>query len=196
MPGRQAKLLANQDVRRMLSAVRKGRNPTRDRVIILLSVKAGLRAGEIAALTWPMVLDPRNALGDAIELHNRAAKNGGGRIIPMHPQLKAALTVWRRKTIRTHGTLLGPVIRSERGGPMRPTSIVNWFAAIFRQLGLEGCSSHSGRRTFVTKAARMVHRAGGSLRDVQQLAGHRSISMTQRYIEGDSASQRRLVRLI
>jgi integrase len=61
---------------------------------------------------------------------------------------------------------------------------------------LAGCSSHSGRRTFITRAARLVHKAGGSLRDVQLLAGHRSIQTTQRYIDGDSDAQRRLVSLI
>jgi integrase len=62
--------------------------------------------------------------------------------------------------------------------------------------GLRGCSSHSGRRTFVTRAARIVHKAGGSLRDVQLLAGHRSIQTTQRYIDGDSDAQRKLVSMI
>ena len=66
----------------------------------------------------------------------------------------------------------------------------------FKTLDLKGCSSHSGRRTFITRAARLVHKAGGSLRDVQLLAGHRSIQTTQRYIEGDSDAQRRLVALI
>jgi integrase len=61
---------------------------------------------------------------------------------------------------------------------------------------LEGCSSHSGRRTFITRAARLVHKAGGSLRDVQLLAGHRSIQTTQRYIDGDSDAQRKLVSMI
>ncbi len=50
-----------------------------------------------------------------------------------------------------------------------------WFARAYRTIGLAGCSSHSGRRTFITRAARLVHKAGGSLRDVQLLAGHRSI---------------------
>jgi integrase len=63
-------------------------------------------------------------------------------------------------------------------------------------IGLKGCSSHSGRRTFVMRAARLVHKAGGSLRDVQLLAGHRSIQTTQRYIDGDSDAQRKLVSLI
>ena len=78
---------------------------------------------------------------------------------------------------------------------MTPSSIVVWFNRAFRSVGLKGCSSHSGRRTFVTRAARLVHKAGGSLRDVQLLAGHRSIQTTQRYIDGDSDAQRKLVAL-
>ena len=79
---------------------------------------------------------------------------------------------------------------------MTAVSIVNWFAGAYREIGLEGCSSHSGRRTFITRAARLVHKTGGSLRDVQLLAGHRSILTTQRYIDGDTDAQRKLVALI
>lgn len=79
---------------------------------------------------------------------------------------------------------------------MSAKSIVNWFAALYAELGLSGCSSHSGRRTFVTEAARLIHRAGGPLRDVQELAGHRSIKMTQGHIEGSADAQRRLMRLL
>jgi integrase/recombinase XerD len=79
---------------------------------------------------------------------------------------------------------------------MTPVSIVNWFALAYRAVGLQGCSSHSGRRTFITRAARLVHKSGGSLRDVQLSAGHRSIQTTQAYIDGDSDAQRRLVALL
>ena len=79
---------------------------------------------------------------------------------------------------------------------MQPIAIVAWFARAYRAIGLMDCSSHSGRRTFITKAARLVHRAGGSLRDVQVLAGHRSLLTTQRYINGDTDVQRHLVALI
>jgi integrase/recombinase XerD len=79
---------------------------------------------------------------------------------------------------------------------MTVLSIVVRFNRAFRTIGLKGCSSHSGRRTFITRAARLVHRAGGSLRDVQLLAGHRSIQTTQRYIDGDTDAQRKLVSMI
>ena len=79
---------------------------------------------------------------------------------------------------------------------MTPKAVVNWFTDLYRRAGLSGCSSHSGRRTFVTRSARLIFKAGGSLRDVQQLAGHRSIQTTQSYIDGDADTQRRLMRLL
>lgn len=191
MAGKQAKVLTPGQLRRALSRAGRGRYPERDRAMVLLSVKAGLRAGEIAKLTWPMVLDPDGRVGDRIELYDIAAKKCSGRTIPMHPLLRAALIRLHREPGEGK-----PVIPSERGHGMRPSSVVNWFARLYRELGLEGCSSHSGRRTFITRAARLVFKAGGSLRDVQQLAGHRSIDQTQAYIEGDSLAKRRLVSML
>jgi integrase/recombinase XerD len=164
--------------------------------MVLLSVKAGLRACEIARLTWPMVTDARGKIGTALELPAKAAKKGSGRRIPIHPDLRRALATLKRASSNHHGAGTPAVILSERGGPMTARAVVNWFGSVFREIGLEGCSSHSGRRTFVTRAARLIHQAGGSLRDVQELAGHRSIKTTQGYIEGDQDAQRRLVALL
>jgi len=193
MAGKQAKILTRRQVRAALHRARRGRYPQRDRVMILLSVKAGLRAGEIAKLTWSMLLDADGRLGHRIELHDSAAKKRSGRTIPLHPELRRALLLLRRKTGDD-----GAVIRSERGGArgMRPSSVVNWFCRLYGDLRLNGCSSHSGRRTFITNAARLVFKAGGSLRDVQQLAGHRSIDQTQAYIDGSARAKRRLIELI
>ena len=191
MAGKQAKILTDEQILRLLSFVSTQRHPLRNRVIALLSIRAGLRAGEIAKLDWSMVLDPSGAIAPVIELRDHAAKKGSGRLIPVHPDLRDALGRWREASGN-----MGPVVRSERGGAMTPVSICNFFAIAYRAIGLVGCSSHSGRRTFITRAARLVHKAGGSLRDVQLLAGHRSIAVTQGYIDGDSDAQRRLVSLI
>lgn len=191
MAGKQAKVLFDQHVQDLLAYANATRYPIRNRVIVLLSVKAGLRAGEIANLTWPMVLDPSGGIATAIELHDVAAKMGSGRRVPLHDDLREALAQWREINDGTRH-----VVYSERGGGMTPSSIVNWFSLAYQAIGLEGCSSHSGRRTFITRAARLVHKAGGSLRDVQLLAGHRSIQTTQGYIDGDTDAQRRLVSMI
>jgi integrase len=75
-------------------------------------------------------------------------------------------------------------------------AIVNLFAVWYRALGFNGCSSHSGRRGFITNAARKIGTVGGSLRDVRLLAGHASLSTTQRYIEAHADAQRRIVELV
>jgi integrase/recombinase XerD len=139
-----------------------------------------------------MVVGPNGEVGSLIELHNHAAKNKAVRRIPLHPDLRVALVVWRAQ----RRAAVGPVITSQRGAKMTAVSIVNWFATAFRAAGLEGCSSHSGRRTFITRSARVAHQAGASLRDVQLLAGHRSIQTTQRYIDGDTEAQCKRVSLI
>ncbi len=191
MAGKQAKILFDHHIHALLAYAHQSRYPIRNRVIVLLSVKAGLRAGEIANLTWPIVVGPTGEILPAIELHDSAAKMRSGRRVPLHNDLRAALAQWREASDSLHY-----VVGSERGGGLTPASIVNWFTIAYRDLGLAGCSSHSGRRTFITRAARLVHKAGGSLRDVQILAGHRSIQTTQRYIDGDTDVQRRLVALI
>ena len=89
-----------------------------------------------------------------------------------------------------------PVILSRLNSNFSAQTIVNWFSLLYKELEFTNCSSHSGRRTFVTRAAKNVVKAGGSLRDVQQLAGHSSLQTTQRYIEGDSDAKKRLVDLI
>jgi integrase len=191
MLGKQAKVISPETLQRMLTYAAQTRQPKRDAVIVLLSVKAGLRACEIAGLQWPMVMTDNGDINDTIDIRSAIAKKGSGRRIPMHPTLQRALhLLWRDRASDVH------IVASNRGGPMRPNSIVNWFVTMFHELDLEGCSSHSGRRTFITAAAKNVYRAGGSLRDVQLLAGHQSIETTQRYIDGDTQSQRRLVSLL
>ena len=74
-----------------------------------------------------------------------------------------------------------------------PQMIVNLFRAWYSELGLSGCSSHSGRRTFLTTAAQKISLVGGSLRDIQALAGHKSLQTTQRYIEVNAEAQRKVI---
>jgi len=191
MAGRQAKTLAPRALRATLRYVHRHADPVRSRVIILLSVRAGLRAAEIAKLEWPMVLDASGQVAETMDVRNCIAKKGRGRRIPIHNDLHHELAILLRR-----GDCEGPIIRSKHGGAMKANSIVNWFIVLYRELGLEGCSSHSGRRTFITQAARLAHRAHGSLRDVQLLCGHKSIETTQHYIDGDSDAQRRLIALL
>src|ERR1700678_498450 len=170
MPGKQAKVVTPPMLKRMLRHVsRSSSHPARDRAMILLSVKAGLRACEIAGLDWSMVLGPQGRVSGTINVRDGIAKKRSGRRIPMHPDLRRAL----ERLAQTREPV-GPIICSYRGSHLKANSVVNWFVAHFQELGFEGCSSHSGRRSFITVAARNIHRSGCSLRDVQALAACRT----------------------
>src|SRR5260370_38503343 len=108
MAGKQAKILSDQQTRSLLVFASATRNPCRNNLIVLLSAKAGLRAGEIAKLTWDMVLGPTGEVGSVIELRDCAAKKKSGRLIPIHPILRTALTACRRLT-----TGVAPTIQPE-----------------------------------------------------------------------------------
>jgi integrase len=109
MAGKQAKILSVSDVNDLLVFAGCTRHPIRNRVIVLLSAKAGLRAGEIAGLTWDMVVDAGGNIGNVIELRDHAAKKGSGRLIPMHPELADALSAWPRLRLG-RGTWFGPSV--------------------------------------------------------------------------------------
>jgi integrase/recombinase XerD len=161
--------------------------------MVLLSFKAGLRACEMSGLDWSMVLASNKRVSDQITVSRSVAKMGSGRQIPLHSELTGALKHLHKEEGRP---IIGAIIRSERGERLGAGSIVNWFGQVYRELELVGCSSHSGRRTFITASARVLAKTGGSLRDIQELAGHRALTTTERYIEGDRAAQRKLISLL
>ena len=193
MIGKQAKVLSGREITQVLSQVKLSRYPERNEVMVLLSLKAGLRAKEISLITWSMVTDASGQIGEVLHLPHQSTKGKSGRIIPLNKELKRALTtLYELVSPESHHH----VITSERGERMLPCNISHWFKNVFKTLRLEGCSSHSGRRTFITNAARRIIEVGGSLRDVQQLAGHTSLQMTQRYIEGNNEAKRKVIDLI
>lgn len=193
MLGKQAKTLTPAQVRALLSHVQSSRQPLRNRLIVLLSVRSGLRAKEIASLTWSMVTDAEGAVAGEIRLTDAAAKGRTGGVIPMAKDVRQALQNLQATLPIPKPT--GAVVTTERSKQTSAQVIVNLFAGWYRDLGFEGCSSHSGRRTFITNAARNISLVGGSLRDVQALARHASLATTQRYIELSEGAMRKVVDL-
>ncbi len=191
--GKQAKILTRHQEHAVLDYVSHTRNAVRDRVLFVLSIKAGLRAKEIAGLTWGMVTDGEGQVAECLALPDQATKGTSGRTIYLHPALRDALCALARSLPAHLRTPERPVIYSMRGRGLSAASVTEWFLRLYANLGMVGCSSHSGRRTFITRAAQAVSAVQGSLRDVQQLAGHANLAMTQRYIEGDTDAKRKLV---
>lgn len=195
---RQAKILTPTQERAVLHHISGTRDPIRNQVIFLLSVKAGLRAVEIASVRWEMLVGADGELGDYLCLPNQASKGkSGGRKIPLNASLKSSLLdLYISVRWKPTFTPEWSVVRTERSASASPQVIVNLFARWYRELGFVGCSSHSGRRTFITNTAKKISLVGGSMRDIQELAGHSSLAITQRYIEGDELAKQKVVGLL
>ena len=196
--GKQAKILSKKQIDQLIWYVATLRHPLRNEVIVMLSTRAGLRAKEIAGLTWSMITDADGDIASSIHLTDKASKGRGGRVIPLNMQLRLQLADLLEHEQKHHrfDIATSHVIRTERSPKTSPQAIVNMFSSWFDDTGLIGCSSHSGRRTFITNAARKISSVGGSLRDVQMLAGHSSLAVTQRYIEGDGEARIKVVDLV
>lgn len=193
--GKQAKILNEKELKQLLDYVKNNTfYPIRNIVMINLSFKAGLRAKEMASLRWRMLLTPSGELGDVMHLEYTASKGkNSGRTIPLNNILKESL---HQLKLQMNPEPECYVLYSHQGNHLSTQAIVDWFSDMYKALRLYGCSSHSGRRTFVTNAAKKAVSVGCSLRDVQQLAGHKSLNTTQRYIEGDTEGKRKLVQLV
>ena len=196
MQGKQPKIVSPTQEWAILGYLATARYPARDRVMFLLSIKAGLRAKEMASLTWAMVTDAAGQVAEVIHVPNRASKGTtGGRTIPLHSDLQAALV-----TLQTE--------RGDMATPERPDSLLGaGWGAIAGDRALVVPSAlylAENGRLFVAFRPPHLHYAcrpqsiagRGSLRDVQELAGHTSLAMTQRYIEGDTEAKRKLVALL
>jgi len=192
---RQAKVLDEAQQATLLRYVETCYQPARNALLVRLNFELFLRAKEIACLRWRMVCDVQRRLGAAIALENAASKgDAGGRVLPMTDTVYDALARVERLArpidpeayivqFRKHGQ--DPVKRSQ--------AVQALFRAWYHALGYAGASSHSGRRTGITRAAREATQLGLSLVDVQRLAGHTALTTTQRYIEPNRDQHRALL---
>jgi integrase len=193
---KQAKIINEHQLQALLAWLETRKHATRNRLIVLLSFKAGLRAKEIASLKWSMIMTADGNIGDHIHLTNEASKGKSGRIIALNKELKKQLIKAKEIDGINIADARRSVIKTQRGQGTTAQVIVNSFGEWYRKLGFVGCSSHSGRRSFITQAARKASLVGGSLRDVQALARHASLTTTSRYIEADGEAQARLVNIV
>ena len=197
--GKQSKVLNKSQIEMISNYLRSKRNGLRNQTIFLLSVKSGLRAKEISQLRWKYVLkSDGDTIDDYINLPNSSSKGKSGRIIPLHKSIRENLQLLliEHKKYRSFDLNSSFIVRTERSPFTSSQSVVNMFQSWYRKLGLLGCSSHSGRRTFITETSKKISLVGGSLRDIQMMVGHSSLQTTQRYIESDNESQRKVVNLI
>jgi len=190
---KQAKVLSATQIKAVMQYLDScPRNSLRNQIIFLLSIH-GLRSKEIAELQMSMITDSSGEISSSIALEDKDTKGRSGRAIPMNERLRESLTKYignRRLDQDSY------VIVPERSAKFSANAIAVFFKRLYTKLGFVGCSSHSGRRTFITNCARKISQTGGSIRDVMSLAGHKNLQTTQLYIEQNEDAQKCLVKLL
>ena len=189
--GRAAVLSASQ-VRHVFRVARsRGRHAARAETALAMTVGLGLRAKELAGLTWADVYDTDGRVRKIV--HLKAAYTKGGRtrdVFASSPALRRALERYREtRSVASARASQAALFASQKGGPMTACSMARFLKELYREAGIAGASSHSGRRTLITRLAER----GVDLKAIAEIAGHTSIRTTAMYVE---ANPRRLARIL
>lgn len=202
----QAGTLNDQQFSKLMSELLQTvRRPKVERVVFLLSYKAGLRAQEIAGLEWDRhLLDvegnlrheefmvagskgrAKREMFPVLRVSSDIGKYGAERTIRIHPMLVEALEELRDEALEGKYVIPSGNKRASQRLKSRAHALTIRINRFYERIGFDKCSSHSGRRTFITKAARAANFANCSLVDVQKMAGHKQLTTTQEYIDTTS----------
>lgn len=186
---KQAQVLNEKDVKRVLAAIAKRSYSSRDRAMFMLSYLAGMRVGEIAALKVCDAYEADGTVKDNIRLSSAQTKGSEARTVLLNAQAQEELRIYARTLSRAGEQ---PLFVSKWGKAMSPNSLVQVFGRFYKLAGLSNASSHSGRRSFITNLA---HK-GVSVRVLAALSGHRHLATTQRYIEVGEHQLRAAVEIV
>lgn len=181
----QASVLTEAEIRRVFRIIETTRHAERNRLAFVLSLYAGLRVGEIAALTISDVATRDGAIRREIKLDAQQTKGSKGRTVVLSERVRREL-----ERVRTCGD--GPLIASQRNGRFfSNVSLSMAFKEIYELAGIR-TSSHSGRRTFATR----LNAKGVGMRTIQKLMGHRHIGTTALYCDVSEDTLRNAVELV
>ena len=188
---KQAKTLTAKELRRVLDYVATRPHAARNRVMLLMTHWAGMRVGEVSALRICDVLDSAGQVKAEIRLASDQTKGRTGRTVVISERLRKEMNQYA-PTLKGCDTSYSffPTQKQPKRG-FTANTLAQHLLHIYRGAGIEGASSHSGRRTFITNLAAK----GVSVRVLMSLAGHASISTTQAYIDINDEMKRQAVEL-
>jgi len=197
----QAKVLSDKDVRKVLLYIASRKHATRNRAMFVLLNSTGMRVGELAALRLCDVLQASGEIVDEIRLGADQTKGARGRTVVLSNKAQLEIKSYlqaRFKLKSLHAVTMTDTSRalfSTQKSPNRgfsSSTLTQHFHYIYKHAGINGASSHSSRRSFITNLANM----GVSVRVLMELAGHRSMAVTQRYIDVNPSMMRKAVELL
>lgn len=172
---KQAKVLSERELKRVLAVTRLGKYAERNCLAISLSYYAGLRVKEVASLLVSDVYTEDGQVKQFIFLSADKSK-GHSRTIVINKYLASQLKQYAQ--VINIAKRDKPLIESQKG-QFKPNALCQLFGRLYKTAGLDDCTSHSGRRSFITNLA---HK-GVSAKVLMTLAGHQNLSTTQRYID-------------
>ena len=187
----QARTLKDKELKQLLSHITLYRHVLRNRVMILMTHHAGMRVGEVAALRYSDVMAADGTVVPEIRLSADQTKGSRSRVVYLPEKLRKELLNY----VRTYRPQLPsmPLFYTQKSlNGWTANTLTQHFFHLYRRAGLQGASSNSGRRTFITS----LSRRGVGIRVLQALAGHQDILTTARYIEIDDAMKRAAVELV
>ena len=187
----QAKTFNAQELRRVLDHIATRVHAPRNRAIILLQHLAGLRVGECAALTWADVVSDAGRVRDEIHLRAEQTKRGHARTVFVSERLRKELQRYVDTTKQRAGDWAFFYTQQKPRRGFTANTLAGHVRWLYRNAGIDGASSHSGRRTFATNLANQ----GTGIRVLMRLMGHRNISTTAVYIDANDDMLRRAVEL-
>jgi len=188
----QAKTLTKEEITRVLDYINTRRFSQRNRAMMLLTHLAGLRIGEVACLRWSDVMNLDGTVKDEIRLLPDMTKGRHARTVFINAKLNAVLQAYADQAKCVDRSY--PFFSSQKSikSGFSANSLSQTFALLYEGAGLEGASSHSGRRTFLTTLANK----GTAIHLLKTLAGHRSISTTAAYLYTNPTQLRAVVELV
>ena len=189
---KQAKTLTQSELRRVLDYIATRPHALRNRVMLLITHYAGMRVGEVASLRYVDVIDAGGQLRDEIRLDAAQTKGRHGRVVFVNAKLKRELQAYLGSHPQTKPDHKLFYTQKRAGAGFSANTLTQHFHYIYKQTGIAGASSHSGRRTFITNLASK----GISVRVLMSLAGHRHIGTTQAYIDVNDDMKRRAVEMV
>jgi integrase/recombinase XerD len=185
-----ARTLTEQELKLVLAQCQTRQHSTRDRTLVLFSILAGMRACELAGLRIADVYDTQGRPRSSTTLAVAQTKGHSTRTVYINTELQRALKQYWPQVAERSTT--SPLFATRYGSAFSANTMSQLFLDIYHSLGLRGCSSHSGRKTFITRLADK----GVSVHLLAALAGHKHISTTQRYITVNEALLSRAVELV
>lgn len=186
----QAKTLTNEELEQVLAYIATRSYALRNRVMLLTGMWSGMRVGEIASLTVGDAMNANGKVKSEVRLSAEQTKGRYPRTVFLPQKLRDELQNYL--DIRQAKNLAEPLFITAGRKAFSANVLTQHFYWLFKSAGIDGASSHSMRRSFLTSLAAK----GIGVRVLASLAGHRSIQVTMKYIDASDDMKRNAVEMI